>query len=434
MNEEDTLGEASSSNAAPAIVPRAKQACLQVSRPPHVVLVGPHVRLCLQCRKAKRRCFGTPPIPCPYCRKQLRDCTWPTVDERTTRPKRANRASKVNQDVSVYGQPLDQNKFELFPPDPTSKEANIGIAQLPSPIRRGSATLPIPLTDSTWSSWLDWLTTGQPGGGDVLNMPAPGYAYVDPELFIPTDRGSNPDISPKEAQFVEPSPTGQLSGVYDWLQTSSTLSSIPIAPVIRIFEIPWRRPYGKTAITHGRQRYHLKLKAQSKKSGQTPNAFDPSTPNTAEDELFQADGMPNETLMLHLIDTFVDAFGDQFPFLTPKTLTRGLRNRSGSVFLYLAVAAVAARSASMRDNICVLELISNRFSTHPTIALPELRPYQYGQRFSSRARDLLGAMLAFPSRKTVTALTLLAYCAYGDGECKSLRIRLTVQDRLRTYG
>ena len=40
--------------------------------------------------------------------------------------------------------------------------------------------------------------------------------------------------------------------------------------------------------------------------------------------------------------------------------------------------------------------LTGRFSTHPAIALPDLKNYDYGNVFYSRAKAMLGSMLAVP--------------------------------------
>jgi hypothetical protein len=59
--------------------------------------------------------------------------------------------------------------------------------------------------------------------------------------------------------------------------------------------------------------------------------------------------------------------------------------------------------------------MSFRFSSHPSIALPNLRPHEYGNVFAGRAKALLGSMLAVPSRESVLAFLLLALTAAGNG-------------------
>ena len=56
-----------------------------------------------------------------------------------------------------------------------------------------------------------------------------------------------------------------------------------------------------------------------------------------------------------------------------------------------------------------------RFSNHPSIALPDLQPYEYGNVFFEVAKDLLGSMLAVPLRDNVIALLLLSHLGFANG-------------------
>jgi hypothetical protein len=53
--------------------------------------------------------------------------------------------------------------------------------------------------------------------------------------------------------------------------------------------------------------------------------------------------MPHPVVMKHLLQLFMEHFGCQFPFLDQSTLEAAIDNRGGSVFLFLCIAAVAAR-------------------------------------------------------------------------------------------
>lgn len=67
--------------------------------------------------------------------------------------------------------------------------------------------------------------------------------------------------------------------------------------------------------------------------------------------------------------------------------------------------------------------LTGRFSTHPAIALPDLKNYDYGNVFYSRAKAMLGSMLAVPSRETVGAFILLASCGFANGEWRVVAAR-----------
>jgi hypothetical protein len=103
-------------------------------------------------------------------------------------------------------------------------------------------------------------------------------------------------------------------------------------------------------------------------------------------------------------------FGCQYPFLDRTTLDGKIESRMGSVFLLNSIAAIAARWVRRGTRAYF------RFSTHPAIALSDLKPYDYGNVFYTRAKAMLGSMLAVPSRETVAAFILLASCGFANGE------------------
>lgn len=109
-------------------------------------------------------------------------------------------------------------------------------------------------------------------------------------------------------------------------------------------------------------------------------------------------------------------FGCQFPFLVRQALDAKIEARTGSVFLLNAIAGIAARCVHA-GRPGLLHADHSSFSTHPAIALPGLEPHAYGNIFCSRAKALLGSMLAVPSRDTVVAFILLAHTGFANGEC-----------------
>ena len=123
----------------------------------------------------------------------------------------------------------------------------------------------------------------------------------------------------------------------------------------------------------------------------------PATESQTGVELFDRDRVPNPGIMRHLLELFAKHYGCQMPGLDLIGLQRDLEAGNGSVFLLNCVAAVAAR-----------------FSTHPSIAQPDLKPHEYGNPFFRNAKDMLGSMLGLPSRETVMALVLLCHAGFGN--------------------
>lgn len=69
----------------------------------------------------------------------------------------------------------------------------------------------------------------------------------------------------------------------------------------------------------------------------------------------------------------------------------------------------------MADPRCTISYHTSRFSKHPEIALANLEPHAYGRIFHKTAKNMLGNVLAVPTRETVLALTLLAGISHGIG-------------------
>jgi len=68
-------------------------------------------------------------------------------------------------------------------------------------------------------------------------------------------------------------------------------------------------------------------------------------PNDAPLEVIAPDGAPSTSIMKHLLDVFLVHFGGQYPALDRDTLEKKIESRTGSTFLLLSIAAIAARCA-----------------------------------------------------------------------------------------
>jgi hypothetical protein len=60
-------------------------------------------------------------------------------------------------------------------------------------------------------------------------------------------------------------------------------------------------------------------------------------------EVVGSDGMPNVSIMKHLLDLFIMHFGCQFPFLDRNRLEADLEVGTGSIFLLNCIAATSSR-------------------------------------------------------------------------------------------
>lgn len=122
----------------------------------------------------------------------------------------------------------------------------------------------------------------------------------------------------------------------------------------KIVKVTWFRPHGPTAIAPGTcttplisdmfsglKRLTLKVRVES-----PPATLNIATPGITHAEGPQTqvyEGMPPKHLMRHLIETFIQHFGCQFPSLEKETLEADLQGNTGSVFLFNCIAATASR-------------------------------------------------------------------------------------------
>ncbi|KAL7419454.1 aminopeptidase [Cryptotrichosporon argae] len=233
-------------------------------------------------------------------------------------------------------------------------------------------------------------------------------AVFDPAQFILSMSTQLPTVEVASTGTAEDrSPGARAPGV----ATSSSHASRPRRES-KIVKVTWWRPHGPTAIAPGLKRLTLKVHVDGERLAPAPgstviastSAIGSAMGSTAgagsiggADDLFDASGMPVAPVMRHLLDVFAVRFECQFPFLSAAALAQDLATDSASVFLFNAVAALAAR-----------------FSTHPAIALPDLQPHAYGNVFAARAHGLLAPMLGLPSRETVVALVLLAHVGFAN--------------------
>lgn len=282
-------------------------------------------------------------------------------------------------------------------------------------------------------------TTGShPNTFQVGDTPTPflddfiNSSTVDPAQFVWAVSGRLPTVeegSPNDERSVasDPSPAGlervprlsEARGSIDTLETGAGRSK----DRGKIVKVSWWRPHGQTAIAPGLKKVTLKVRVHTPEDSWRAGSGSPAVVGgsgvaavgAGDGELITAEGYPSPGIMRHLLDVFMTHFGCQFPFISRAELEQHIGARTGSVFLLLSIAAIAAR-----------------FSTHPAIALPHLQPYEYGNVFYSRAKQLLGSTLGVPSREAVAAFILLAHMGFAaDSECEvwmmtGLAVRMSI--------
>lgn len=110
-------------------------------------------------------------------------------------------------------------------------------------------------------------------------------------------------------------------------------------------KVSWWRPHGQTAIAPGLKKITLKVRVNTPQDTwqkASPQVTVPGPGDTPQ-ELITTDGMPSVIIMRHLLDVFMTHFGSQFPFIDRTDLEAKIDARTGSVFLLLSIAAIAAR-------------------------------------------------------------------------------------------
>lgn len=157
----------------------------------------------------------------------------------------------------------------------------------------------------------------------------------------------------------------------------------------------------------------LKVRVNDETASERATARSPADAGTGIPpiEVFSSGGrVPSVPIMKHLCTLFSEFFGSQYPFLDLERCIADLEAGNGSVFLLNCIAATAARYVRTAE-----QHADNRFSTHPSIALPGLQPHEYGNVFFETAKEMLGSMLAVPLRETIVALLLLCHVGFANG-------------------
>ena len=134
----------------------------------------------------------------------------------------------------------------------------------------------------------------------------------------------------------------------------------------RIVKVTWWRPHGQTAIAPGTpsspliplfcwglrpiltstglKRITLKVRVDPFDRLQRGTSHTlTAVPGQLPQEVINAEAMPNQVIMQHLLSVCMAHFGCQFPFLDQATLEEQIVLGTGPVFLLNAIASVSAR-------------------------------------------------------------------------------------------
>ncbi|ORY23128.1 fungal-specific transcription factor domain-domain-containing protein [Naematelia encephala] len=358
-------------------------------------------KACVLCRLRKCRCHGVPPDPCPQCQADDYPCQWPEQDGRSSKARKLRArtgASSVKTETPQPNGGLPQAWT-------MSNDWLEGLDTGPP-----SAFVQNPQADAGSLSWLsgDDPTLTNFSGVDLPEFEPSAFDSMPPDLlgrsaFVMAMSSRLPTVE-ESSTLDETSPVGLTARGTRETPSQITPGTTSVTHLHKqedkekVVKLTWWRPHGQTAIAPGLKRITLKVRVDSPRS--TRSAASPMTVTSIGNDTMEVigeNGMPNPVIMSHLLDVFMEHFGCQFPCLNRAELDQSLASGTGSVFLFTCIAAIAAR-----------------FSKHPAIALPSLRPHEYGDSFGKVAKNLQGSMLAVPSRDTIIALLLLAHLGFAN--------------------
>lgn len=115
---------------------------------------------------------------------------------------------------------------------------------------------------------------------------------------------------------------------------------------------------------------------------ESPSLWKLPTPGPASDrndnlgQIIGPTGLPNPTIMRHLLDTFFIHFGCQFPFLDQVELESQVDAGTGSAFLLNAIAGISARSvlfSTKRREVADCQILFTSFYCFARATTPRVR-------------------------------------------------------------
>lgn len=294
-----------------------------------------------QCRQRKSKCGAMPPDACPNCVEADLPCQWPTEDGRSSKARlqRYRNAPLGLRDVKAEA---------AGPSNATNPQDILGEGWLDRLLASGAAGFAAPAATG------DFQQFASPMGVSPQRFtlpPGTAFSNILQQGVMPST-ALNPAVDP--AQFVwavsSRLPTVEEASPNDERSVASDPSPATVADPSRrrskdkTVKVSWWRPHGQTAIAPGLKKITLKVRVH------TPQDTWKGSPavtvcgvGDTPQELIATDGLPSTGLMLHLLDVFITHFGCQFPFIDRRDLETKIEARTGSVFLLLSIAAIAAR-------------------------------------------------------------------------------------------
>lgn len=355
------------------------------------------IRLTPQCRSRKSKCGALPPDPCPNCIEADLPCQWPTEDGRSSKARLQRYRSAQIQAMGGRGD-IDMK------PDlgavPTSGSSGVAVASgvgsvapqdllgegwldrllaggspaYSNATAGASSTTPRapfqqftnPIVPQQQQQQPQRFPFSPTGGGAAesqfaapLGMPAqvstPGFFQqfanqnsVDPAQFVWAVSSRLPTVeegSPNDERSIASDPSPANMDPVQRAARQAARDAKDKREEGKTVKVSWWRPHGQTAIAPGLKKITLKVRVNTPQDTwqkASPQVTVPGPGDTPQ-ELITTDGMPSVIIMRHLLDVFMTHFGSQFPFIDRTDLEAKIDARTGSVFLLLSIAAIAAR-------------------------------------------------------------------------------------------
>ncbi|KFY97262.1 hypothetical protein V498_02148 [Pseudogymnoascus sp. VKM F-4517 (FW-2822)] len=313
---------------------------------------------CYTCRKRKTRCDGDRPV-CKACSNSGQVCLGYAKSRRlqtgSGKLKPAN-PHAVEHDVEVESQRVAETSVSPRASDAklTDKEEH----------EQNGPTYPdlyhdnMPSASENWRKDMDeTLALSQSS-----NLSVPYFRYFGPSAIVP-----------------------------GFKQTVVKLKEHRQSPKI---SLPFSSYTGAKSI----DKPPLETKADCQTEIQSP-VYDPGNPE------------PVNPLIEHLVDTFFDRLGCNFPFLRRDRFMAMLREKKAEAILVYSICAVAARFSSH-------PLLTTSHSSDPD-ASKHLKS-DFGQNFARRAKFAVVDSFPCPTLASIQACLLLSYVSFGTNQDSAL--------------
>lgn len=215
--------------------------------------------------------------------------------------------------------------------------------------------------------------------------------------------------------------------VFDENQTSP-VEERRISFHIENHRVPYFRYFGPTAIVPGFKQMVVSVREHRRSTGERSSVvmspgsnrshggnsiFGPNSSQTSQEPrptgempvYDQADSLPVNRLIIHLVETFFSSLGSNYPFLRQKSFIQRVEEKSVEPILVDAICGLAAR-----------------FSDHPLLVpIHDAYPKsEYGHQFAQRAKAAVVDTFPCPTVAAVQACLLLAYEGFGANQDSAL--------------